>query len=164
MNLACRFNQILKVCTREEVTEIDEFAVIFVFNVYHSPAVLASPDLLAIHDDGFFASHDGKWDDILNSVSHRSRFFLLTADCNLDLCIHSALLIVEFVVVIRVHLEVMESKLLLDSRLELLAFFEGQRVGLRDDGHNVDNVRELLKDNNIDRFQPKIVSSATRDG
>ena len=58
----------------------------------------------------------------------------------------------------------MESKLLLDSRLELLAFFEGQRVGLRNDGHNVDDVREFLEDNNIDRFQPINVSSATRDG
>ena len=78
MNLACRFNQILKVCTREEVTEIDEFAVVFIFNVNHSPAVLATPDLLAIHDDGFFASNDGKWDNILDSVSHKSGFLVLT--------------------------------------------------------------------------------------
>ena len=69
VDLACRFNQVLKVCACEEVTEIDEFAVVFVLNVDHSPAVLAAPDLLAIDDDGFFASNDGKRDDILNSIS-----------------------------------------------------------------------------------------------
>ena len=84
--------------------------------------------------------------------------------CNLNLSIDGALLIVKFVIVIRVHLEVMEGKLLLNSRLELLALLKRQGVGLRNDGNDVDDVRELLENNNINRLQSKIMSSARRDG
>lgn len=45
---------------------------------------------------------------------------------NLDLDIHHALLVIQFVVVIGIHLEVVEGKFLLDALLESLSFFQGQ--------------------------------------
>lgn len=47
----------------------------------------------------------------------------------------------------------MECKLLLDAVLELLALFEGKRVGLCNDRDNVDGLAELLEDDNIDGLE-----------
>ena len=47
----------------------------------------------------------------------------------------------------------MERKLLLDPLLEGLALLERQRVGLGDDGHHVDHVRQLLEDDNVDGLE-----------
>jgi hypothetical protein len=74
---------------------------------------------------------------------------------NLDTGIDGTLLIIEFVVVIRIHLEVVESKLRLDSVLEGLSLLEGKRIRLGDDGNDVDDVGELLQDHNIDRLQTR---------
>ncbi len=71
----------------------------------------------------------------------------------LDLCIQGALLLIELIVVVWVHLQVVEGELLLDSLLECLALFKSERVGLGDDWNNVDNIGELLKNDNIDWLQ-----------
>lgn len=47
----------------------------------------------------------------------------------------------------------MECKLLLDAFLELLALLSSQGVGLGNDGHDVDNIGELLQDDDIDRLE-----------
>lgn len=47
----------------------------------------------------------------------------------------------------------MESKLLLDALLELLTLLNGQGVGLGNDGNDVDNIRKLLQDDNVDGLQ-----------
>jgi hypothetical protein len=41
----------LEVGAGEEVSEVDEFAVVLILNVDDSPSVLAAPDLLAPNDD-----------------------------------------------------------------------------------------------------------------
>lgn len=64
--------------------------------------------------------------------------------------VHSPLLLVELVVVVRVHLEVVESKFLLDALLERLTLVQSQGVSLSNDGNNVDNIGELLQDDNVD--------------
>jgi len=46
-----------------------------------------------------------------------------------------------------------EGKLLLDALLEGLALLEGQGVGLGDDGHDVDHVRQLLEHDNVDGLE-----------
>lgn len=51
MDLRSRFDQILKVCAGEEVSEVNKFAVIFVLNVNDTPPVLTAADLLASNDD-----------------------------------------------------------------------------------------------------------------
>jgi hypothetical protein len=68
----------------------------------------------------------------------------------LDLSVHSSLLRVVLLVLVRVHPDVVESELLLDAVLELLALLEREGVGLCDDRDNVDSLAQLLKDDNID--------------
>ena len=59
------FDQVLKVSAGEEVAEIDEFAVVFIFNVYHAPAVLTTADLLSNDNDRFLTADNSKRNDIL---------------------------------------------------------------------------------------------------
>lgn len=70
-----------------------------------------------------------------------------------DLGVHHALLVIQFVIVIGVHLQVVESELLLDSLFEFLSLFQGQGVGLGNNGDNINNVGKLLKDDDIDGLQ-----------
>lgn len=47
----------------------------------------------------------------------------------------------------------MERKLLLDAGLELLTLLEGQGVGLGNDGHDIDDIRQLLEDDNVNGLE-----------
>lgn len=71
----------------------------------------------------------------------------------LDLDVDGTLFIIEFVIVVGVHLQVVEGKLFLDSLLECLTLFEGKGIGLGDDGDNIYNVRQLLQHNNINGLE-----------
>lgn len=71
----------------------------------------------------------------------------------LNLSIDSPLLIVQLAVVVGVHLQVVEGELLLNALLESLALLQGQRIGLGDDGDDIDNVGELLQNHNIDGLE-----------
>ena len=71
----------------------------------------------------------------------------------LNLGINGSLLVVELVVIVGVHLQVVEGELLLDPLLESLALFEGQGIGLGNNGNNIDDVREFLQHNDIDRLE-----------
>lgn len=51
---------------REEVAEIDKFAVILILDIDHAPSVLATTDLFTVDDDVLFASNDGERDNILD--------------------------------------------------------------------------------------------------
>lgn len=59
------FDQVLEVGAGQEVAEVDEFAVVFVFNVYHAPAVLTAADLFSIDDDRLLTADNSKWNDVL---------------------------------------------------------------------------------------------------
>lgn len=71
----------------------------------------------------------------------------------LDLSVHSGLLRVVLLVLVRVHPDVVEGELLLDAVLELLALLESERIGLGDDWHNVDGLAQLLEDDNVDGLE-----------
>lgn len=71
----------------------------------------------------------------------------------LDLSVHSHLLLVELVVVVGVHLEVVESKFLLDTLLECLTLLQSQSVGLGNDGNNIDDIGQLLQNDDIDGLE-----------
>lgn len=47
----------------------------------------------------------------------------------------------------------MEGELLLDALLERLTLFEGERVGLGNNGNNVDDIGQLLQNNDIDGLE-----------
>lgn len=63
VDLGSRFDEILKVGAREEVTEVNEFAVALVFDVDGAPAVLAAADGFAIDAEAIFTADYGEGDD-----------------------------------------------------------------------------------------------------
>ena len=63
VDLRRRFDEILEMGAGEEVAEVDEFAVAFVFYVDGSPAVLTAADGFAVHGDVVFASYYCEGDD-----------------------------------------------------------------------------------------------------
>ena len=73
----------------------------------------------------------------------------------LDLNVHNTLLVIQFVIIVWVHLQVVECELLLDALLERLSLLQGQRVGLGNDGNNVDDIGELFEDDDIDWLQTR---------
>lgn len=153
MDLAGGLDQVLEVGAGEEVTEVDEFAVPLVFDVDGAPAVLAGGDVAAVvwlvkelkkgysssnspvNVHGVLGANDSEWND------------------GFDLGVHSSLLRVVLLVLVRVHPDVVESELLLDAVLELLALLESKRIGFGDDGNDVDSLAQLLEDNDIDRLE-----------
>lgn len=90
---------------------------------------------------------------MVNIYAHIPYFMSPVSLSYLNLSIDSPLLIVQLTVVVGVHLQVVEGELLLNALLESLALLEGQRIGLRDDGDDIDNVGELLQNHNIDGLE-----------
>jgi hypothetical protein len=68
VNLGCGFDQVLKVGTGEEVSQVDEFAVVLILHIDNSPSVLAATDLLASNNDRLLGSDNSEWDDVLHTV------------------------------------------------------------------------------------------------
>ena len=135
MDLARGFDEVLEMSADEEIAEIDEFAVVFVFDVDNAPSVLATTDLLAIDDDRFLAANDSKWNHVF--------------DCSVG----SALLIVKLVIVVWVHSDVVEGEFLSDALLESSPLFQSQRIRLGDDWDYIDDIREFLEDDDIDGLE-----------
>lgn len=65
MNLACCFDQVLEVGASEKVSQINKFAVGFVFHIDHTPAVLPAANLLTINNNSFLTADDGEWNNVL---------------------------------------------------------------------------------------------------
>jgi hypothetical protein len=78
--------------------------------VDYSPSILAPTNLLSLNDDGLLGSNNSKWNDVL------------------DLSVERTLLFVQFVIIVRVHLEIVEGEFLLDPLLESRALLKGKRV------------------------------------
>ena len=135
VDLAGGFDQVLEMGTSEEVSKIDEFGVVLIFDVDDAPLVLSSADLLAVNNDCLLAAHHSKWDDILDS----------------RVC--GSFLVIQLFVVIWIHLQVVEGKLLLDALLERTAFLKGERVRLGDDRNHVDHIRQFLENDNVNGFE-----------
>ena len=123
MNLARRLNQVLEMRPGQEIAEVHEFAVVLVLDIDHTPSVLSSSYLSTFDDDVSLRSDDGERNPIL------------------DLSVESALLLIEFIVVVGVHLQVVELEFLLDSLLEGGSLLEGESVRLSDDRNDIDDVR-----------------------
>jgi hypothetical protein len=60
MSLRGRLDEVLEMCAEEEVAEVDEFAVVLVLDVDHTPSVLATTNLLAIDNDVLLRSDNGE--------------------------------------------------------------------------------------------------------
>lgn len=116
MDLRCGLNQILEMGTCEEVSEVYEFAVALVFDINDAPSVLAAADLLASNNNRLLRTNNSERNDVLKMLSIGSPQIRIST--NLDLSIQSTLLLVKLIIIIREHLQVMESKLLLYAFLE----------------------------------------------
>lgn len=104
----------------EEVPQVDELAVVLILDVDNAPPVLTTADLLAIDNDGLLGADNSEGDQALFSTlvaAHQCK----PSRTNLNLAIDGTLLIIKLVVVVGVHLEVVERKLLLDALLERLS-------------------------------------------
>lgn len=158
VDLASGLDQVLQVGAGEEVAEVDKLAVVLVLDIDHTPAVLATADLLAVDDNGLLATDNGEGDDFLyslvRSLPHKKGVGEKPISY-LNLSVDRALLVVELIIIVGVHLQVVERELLLNALLERLALLEGQRVGLGDNGDNVDDVGQLLKNNDIDGLETR---------
>jgi hypothetical protein len=59
---------------------------------------------------------------------------------NLDLSIQSTLLLVELIIVVWEHLQVVEGKFFLYALLESTSLLKGQGIGLGNDWYDIDNI------------------------
>lgn len=158
VDLGSGLDEVLEVGSEQKVSQVDEFAVVLVLNVDDTPAVLAPTDLLAIDDDVLLRANNRKRNQALQRNIHVSSTFLGSSDDSvlyayLDLLVQSSLLVVKLLVIVREHLEVVESKLGLDTLLEFQSLLNSQGVSLGNDRHNVDNIGQLLQDDNINGLE-----------
>lgn len=66
VDLAGRLDKVLQMSASEEVPQVNKFTVVLILHVDDTPAVLAAANLLAIDDDGTFATHNSKGNDVLD--------------------------------------------------------------------------------------------------
>ncbi len=131
MDLTGCLDEVLKVCTGEEVSQVDEFAMVLVFDVDNAPTILAPSNLLATYDDCLLASDNSEWNDVL------------------DLSVDGALFVVKLIIVVWIHLQIVEGKFLLYALLESTAFFQCERVRFGNDWNHVDNIGKFLENDNV---------------
>ena len=65
MDLRSRLDEVLEVGAEEEVPQVDEFAVVLILDVDNTPPVLATPDLLAIDNDGLLGANNSEGNQAL---------------------------------------------------------------------------------------------------
>ena len=135
MNLACRFNEILQMGPRQEVSQRYEFAMVLILHIDHTPSVLSTAHRTTVDNDRVLGSNNCKGDQIFDVGIHGTFFFIL------------------LIIVVRVHPQIMEGKFLPDALLEGLALFHRERVGLSDHRNDIDNVCELFEHDNVNRFE-----------
>ena len=132
MDLGSRLDQVLQVGARQEVPQVDEFAMVLILDIDDAPSVLTAADRAPSHDDVLLRADDGKGDEVFH------------------LGVGGTFVLVVLVVVVGEHTEVVKGEFFLDARFEGLALFEGEGVGFGDDGDDVDDIGELLEDDDID--------------
>lgn len=140
VDLACCLNEVLEMGASEEVSQVYKFTVILILHIDNTPAVLSAANLLTIDNYSSLTANHSKWNNVL-LIHQRLIEYTYQRGTDLDLGIDRALLVIELVVIIRVHLQVVKSKLLLDSFLERLTFLESKWIGLGNYRNNIDNIR-----------------------
>lgn len=153
VDLAGGLDQVLQVGLGEEVAEVDELAVVLIFDVDDAPFVLSATDGATVDVNSLVATDDGEGNEVLVSVSDMSVFLFVTGEYYLDLLIDGGLLVVVLFVLVGVEADVVESKLVSDPVLESLALLESQGIGLCNDGDDVDNLAQLLQDDYVDGLE-----------
>lgn len=118
-----------------------------------APAVLAAANLLAVHHNILLGADDGEGQDalpVISSLSLKRKSFF---NGYLDRCVKSNLFLVVLLIIVGVHAEVVEGKLLLYPFLEGGALLQGQAVALGNDRHDVDELAQFLENDNVDGLE-----------
>lgn len=135
VNLGRGLDQVLKVGPKEEVPEVDKLAVSLILDVDDTPSVLASANGLALDDHVALRTDNGEWNNTPYTF------------------VEGCLLLIVVFMVNRIEADVVILKVLLDSRLERITFLQGERVGLGNDWHNVDDLAQFFHDNDVNRAE-----------
>jgi len=69
VNLSSRLDEVLQVCSCEEVAEVHKFAVVGILNIYNTPAVLATTYGLALDDYIVLGTNNSERDDLLEMTT-----------------------------------------------------------------------------------------------
>ena len=86
MYLAGSFDEVLKVSPGEKVAQINELAVVFVFDVDYAPAIQAASNLLSVDNDWLLAANNGKGDHVLTPLAQNRCVFLSLEIWNTLIC------------------------------------------------------------------------------
>lgn len=65
MDLAGSLDQVLQMGAGQEVSQVNEFAVVLIFNVNDAPTVLAAANLLTVDDNVLLATDNSERNDVL---------------------------------------------------------------------------------------------------
>jgi hypothetical protein len=82
VDLAGGLNQVLQVGAGKEIAQVNKLAVVLIFDIDNTPAVLTAANLLAVHDDGLLTADNGERNDILDLMSNEVRRLF---ECDLTL-------------------------------------------------------------------------------
>jgi len=65
VDLAGSLDQVLQMGAGQEVSQVNEFAVVLIFNVNDAPTVLAAANLLTVDDNVLLATDNSERNDVL---------------------------------------------------------------------------------------------------
>ena len=65
MDLAGSLDQVLQMGAGQEGSQVNEFAVVLIFNVNDAPTVLAAANLLTVDDNVLLATDNSERNDVL---------------------------------------------------------------------------------------------------
>ena len=135
MDLTCRLNQVLQMCPGKEISQTDKFAMVFILNVDDTPTILTTSYGASVDNDRILAANDSEWYHGVDAGVGRPLFFVL------------------LIIIIRVHPQIMKGKFFLNAFFEGHTFFKGEGIGFSDHGDNIDHIRELLQDYDVNRLE-----------
>ena len=126
-----------KMCVEQCGSETSKVRVFGVVNLDDTPGVFACSDGLAIDNDVLFGSNDGERHKTAKLGVVGNRLFVVLLDVVREVVDRDAVVF----------------NVLPDSLLELLSLAESHRVGLADDGDDVDTWRETTHELDVDLAQ-----------
>jgi len=135
VDLSSRLDKVLQVCPCKEVAEVHEFTVVGIFNVNHSPAVLAPANRLARYDHVVFRANNSERNDFTDRLVKLNLFLVI------------------FISVKRIQANVVVHQLFPNLGLEPLPLLQRQAVTLRNNRHNIDDLAQLLHHDHVNRPQ-----------
>jgi hypothetical protein len=167
VDLRRRLDQVLQMGAGKEVAKVYEFAVVLVLDwmllvgaetvgvgghtIDEAPTILATSNLLAVHNDVLLGANNSEGDNALHTINIYANYN--GGGACLDGGVEGNFLVVVLLVVVRVHAQVVECELLLYPLLELGALLERQAVALGNDGNNVDELTQLLEHDDVDGLE-----------